>query len=232
MNIVLISRSEPKLMKVAQEIYERYNVQTQVIAVDFSKGPEIYKPIREQLDSLDIGILLNNVGYYPMVRVFDLNTEEEMLTTINLNVLSTTMMTRMVLPGMKQRGRGIIVNMSSTSCYRPAAYLNLYASTKAFVTSFSLGLQHELQGTGVECQVVTPGMVQTNMITKFDGEIPWYISVTTPESLAQFGVFTLGKTSHTCGGWMHAFQVCWQDLVPLSLGTFFISRITAKAIGK
>lgn len=142
-----------------------------------------------------------------MVRVFDLNTEEEMLTTINLNVLSTTMMTRMVLPGMKQRGRGIIVNMSSTSCYRPAAYLNLYASTKAFVTSFSLGLQHELQGSGVECQVVTPGMVQTNMITKFDGEIPWYISVTTPESLAQFGVFTLGKTSHTCGGWMHAFQV-------------------------
>ncbi|XP_062714892.1 inactive hydroxysteroid dehydrogenase-like protein 1 [Aedes albopictus] len=232
MNIVLISRSEPKLMKVANEIYERYNVQTRWVAVDFSRGPEIYKMIKEQIEGLDIGILVNNVGYYPTVRTFDLNSDDEIVSTININILSTSMMSRIVLPGMKYRKRGIIVNISSTSCYRPAAYLNMYASAKAFVTNFSLALNHELRGSGVECQVVTPGMVHTNMIKKFEGDVPWYISITTSDSLAKFGVYSLGKTSHTTGGWMHAFQISWQDLMPLSLGTFLISLIYKKAVDK
>ncbi|XP_001651272.2 inactive hydroxysteroid dehydrogenase-like protein 1 isoform X1 [Aedes aegypti] len=232
MNIMLLSRSEPKLMKVAHEINESYNVQTRWVAVDFSKGPEIYQMIREQVEGLDIGILVNNVGYYPEVRSFDRNTEEEIVSTININILSTTMMSRMVLPGMKQRRRGIIVNISSIGCYRPAAFLNMYASAKAFVTNFSLALNHELLGKGVKCQAVVPGMTHTNMIKHLEKDIPWYVGVTTSDALAKFGVFSLGKTAHTTGGWKHTLQVCWQDLVPYTLGMAIISFVTKKAIGK
>ncbi|XP_062714893.1 inactive hydroxysteroid dehydrogenase-like protein 1 [Aedes albopictus] len=207
MHIVLLSRSEPKLMKVAEEILTKYNVETRWVAVDFSKGPEIYQMIREKIEGLDIGILVNNVGYYPEVRSFDRNTEDEIISTININILSTTMMTRIVLPGMKQRRRGIIVNISSIGCYRPAAFLNMYASAKAFVTNFSLALNHELIGKGVKCQAVVPGMTHTNMIKHLEEDIPWYVGVTTVDSLAKFGIFSLGKTAHTTGGWKHTLQV-------------------------
>ncbi|XP_062553885.1 inactive hydroxysteroid dehydrogenase-like protein 1 [Armigeres subalbatus] len=232
MHIMLLSRSEPKLMKVANEIHERYNVQTRWVAVDFSQGPEIYKTISDQIQDLDIGILVNNVGYYPAVQSFHRNTEEEIISTININILSTVMMSRIVLPGMKNRRRGIIVNISSIGCYRPAAFLNMYSSAKSFVTNFSLALNHELRGKGVKCQAVVPGMTHTNMIKHLEEDIPWYVGVTTVDSLAKFGVFSLGKTAHTTGGWKHTLQVCWQDLVPHTLGTVIISYVTRKAIGK
>lgn len=57
LNIILVSRSESKLVKVAAEIERKYAVETKWIAVDFSDGPEIYDYIKEQLGSIEIGIL-------------------------------------------------------------------------------------------------------------------------------------------------------------------------------
>ncbi|XP_065088550.1 inactive hydroxysteroid dehydrogenase-like protein 1 [Ochlerotatus camptorhynchus] len=232
LNIVLISRSEVKLIKVANELYEKYNVETRWIAVDFTKGPHIYKPIQEELSMLDIGLLVNNVGFHSSVRCFDLNTEEDILSTINVNVMATTLMTRIVLPGMKQRRRGIVINISSVAGYVPSPYINVYGASKAYVNHFSLAMSHELRGTGVECQVVVPSVVKTNMSQRYQDGIPWFMSVANVEELGRFGVFTIGKTMHTCGGWMHAFQVCWKDVVPSSWAVALIAKVTVQGVGR
>lgn len=57
LKVMLISRSESKLIKVADEISQKYGVETRWIAVDFSDGPRIYDDLREKLASIDIGIL-------------------------------------------------------------------------------------------------------------------------------------------------------------------------------
>lgn len=62
-------------------------------------------------------------------------------------------MTDIVISGMKQRGRGLIMNMSSISAIRPLPYMLLYGSTKAFIDYFSEGLAIENSKTGIVVQV-------------------------------------------------------------------------------
>lgn len=62
MNVVLISRTQSKLEATAQEITELAGVQTKCIAVDFSGGMEIYAKIEKELQGMDVGLLVNNVG--------------------------------------------------------------------------------------------------------------------------------------------------------------------------
>lgn len=62
LNVALISRTKSKLEAVAAEIKDQANVETKCIVADFSGGVEIYDSIGKQLDGIDIGILVNNVG--------------------------------------------------------------------------------------------------------------------------------------------------------------------------
>nr|XP_025036710.1 very-long-chain 3-oxoacyl-CoA reductase-like [Pelodiscus sinensis] len=62
LNVVLISRSMPKLKQVAAEIEEQHGRSTRVVEADFTQGSEIYASIDAALQGLEIGILVNNVG--------------------------------------------------------------------------------------------------------------------------------------------------------------------------
>ncbi|XP_053692409.1 very-long-chain 3-oxoacyl-CoA reductase-like [Sabethes cyaneus] len=207
MNLVLISRNEAKLIKVAREIQNNSGVQVKWIVADFSTGPSIYPHIWKELKFVDVGILVNNVGYTPdRLEVFDAHSDQDYLRMININILSVLLMTYMVLPHMKQVRRGIIINVSSNTAYFPACYLATYSATKVFGHNLTLALQQELRGTGVECQLVVPQFVRTNMtdfldLSLFGGKI-----VPDGNSYGRWATWTIGKTNHTSGHWYHSLQ--------------------------
>lgn len=115
-------------------------MKTKYIVADFGKGEEIYDNIRQQLQLLDVGILVNNVG-----RMYDFPdklhniTESLLWQIININVGAVTMMTRAVIPQMKTKRRGIIVNISSGSECQPVPLMAVYGATKIYVKNFTLG---------------------------------------------------------------------------------------------
>ncbi|XP_039453293.1 very-long-chain 3-oxoacyl-CoA reductase-like isoform X1 [Culex pipiens pallens] len=228
MNILLISRTEHKLIAVAAEIERKYGVQTKWLAVDFSKGPEIYKPLREQLASIEVGMLVNNVGHLPPPsQTFEENFEHDINSVIRLNVVATTMMTRIVLPGMLRRRKGIIINVSSSSGYHPVPGMAIYAASKVYTTSFGLGLAHELRGTGVECQTVTPFLVSTSMSQEFTKNLSPLTAVLDVKRYVKAAVCTIGKTAYTCGHWMNTLQLFYINIVSPSLAAYIIG-ITLK----
>ena len=116
LNVVLISRTQANLELCAKELKEKYpKVEVQILAVDYgSFDAAAQKAVKNLLSSLDVGVLVNNVGIsYPYTQYFhelDDNRVEQLMT---LNVNSTTLMTRIVLPGMVERKRGSIVNIGS-----------------------------------------------------------------------------------------------------------------------
>lgn len=115
-------------------------MKTKFIAADFGDGKEIYDNIKNQLQLLDVGVLINNVGrMYDFPDELDNISESLIWQIININVGAVTMMTRAVIPQMKVKKRGIIVNVSSGSECQPAPLMTVYASTKVYVKNFTLG---------------------------------------------------------------------------------------------
>ncbi|XP_072278320.1 very-long-chain 3-oxoacyl-CoA reductase [Pyxicephalus adspersus] len=203
-SIVLISRSQDKLDEVARTIREKFKVETKVIAADFGKPAEIYGRIEAGLKGLEIGVLVNNVGVsyeYPeyFLDIPDLDNTLDQL--ININITSVCKMTRLVLPGMLERSKGVILNVSSASGMYPVPLLTVYSATKAFVDFFSRGLHAEYCNKGITVQSVLPFFVATKMskIRKPTWDKP------NPENYVKSALNTVGLQSRTNGYPAHAF---------------------------
>ena len=108
----------------------------------------------------DIDILINNAGLGRAMGSLATADVSDIERTIDTNVTSLIHLTRAVLPGMIERKRGHIVNMSSTAAIH-AGPTALYGASKAAVHKFCRDLRNELSGSGVRVSEINPGRVST-----------------------------------------------------------------------
>lgn len=133
----------------------------------------------------------------------DISKPEEKITElINCNVMSVTQMTRLVLPHMVERRKGLVINISSEAGARPQPLLSLYSATKIFVTYFSRCLNSEYKSQGIVVQCVAPFMVSTNMTRN----TPVSLLVKSAPDFVRKALNTVGHSSFTCGCISHALQ--------------------------
>ncbi|KAJ8267153.1 hypothetical protein GJAV_G00139120 [Gymnothorax javanicus] len=230
LDIILVSRSKEKLDAVAMEIERLYGRRTHAIQADFTEGATIYPAIAEGLRNLDIGILVNNVGMIDADKChyfLDIaNAEQTITNVISCNILSVTQMTRLVLPQMVEKGKGLIINVSSEIGSQPQPMLTLYCATKVFVAYFSRCLDSEYSSRGVTVQCVAPFFVSTNM----SGNVPVNAFVKSAPGYVREALNTVGHSNHTSGCLSHALQhVALAILVP---GWFRCSSFYVKLIEK
>jgi 3-oxoacyl-[acyl-carrier protein] reductase len=107
-----------------------------------------------------VDVLVNNVGV-AYQRTFEEVTDAQWDELWQLNVMSYVRSIRAVLPGMKERGAGVIVNVSSTAGKRPSASMPDYSVTKAAVLSLSRLVADVYAKAGIRCNAVTPGPTAT-----------------------------------------------------------------------
>jgi 3-oxoacyl-[acyl-carrier protein] reductase len=107
-----------------------------------------------------VDVLVNNVGVAYQAS-FDELSDEQWEAIWQLNVMSYVRAIRAVLPGMRERGVGAIVNVSSTSGKRPSTTMPDYSVTKAAVLSLSRLVADVYAGVGIRCNAVTPGPTAT-----------------------------------------------------------------------
>jgi 3-oxoacyl-[acyl-carrier protein] reductase len=107
-----------------------------------------------------VDVLVNNVGV-AYQRTFEEVTDAQWDELWHLNVMSYVRAIRAVLPGMKKRGAGVIVNVSSTAGKRPSASMPDYSVTKAAVLSLSRLVADVYAKEGIRCNAVTPGPTAT-----------------------------------------------------------------------
>ncbi|XP_006005871.1 inactive hydroxysteroid dehydrogenase-like protein 1 [Latimeria chalumnae] len=210
LNIILISRSKEKLESVAVDIAKTYKIKTVAIEVNFSNGRQIYQSINEVLQDKEIGILINNVNVtYDSPQYFTQVSEEKLWDIINVNVTAAVMMVHMVLPGMVDRKKGAIVNISSGSCCKPSPQLSAYSASKAYLDHFSRALHYEYASKGIFIQSLVSFYVGTNS-TAFSRR--WLVP--SPKVYAHYAVLTLGLSNRTAGYWSHSIQFLLAQYMP------------------
>ncbi|XP_069043386.1 17-beta-hydroxysteroid dehydrogenase type 3 isoform X2 [Lepisosteus oculatus] len=201
-------RTEDKLKKVAKEIEETTGQRVKVIVADFTKE-DIYEHIAESIKELNVGVLVNNVGILSSkipCRFLDTDDTDRVISNlINCNVKSLVKMSKIVLPGMEKRQKGLILNLSSGLAKFPCPLYTIYSASKVFVERFSRGLQAEYKSKGIIIQSVTPYGVSTpmtqhqrpNIITKTAEDF-----VRTSLNYILAGDQTYGCIPHQILGWI------------------------------
>jgi|HigsolmetaAR203D_1030402.scaffolds.fasta_scaffold00226_4 NAD(P)-dependent dehydrogenase (short-subunit alcohol dehydrogenase family) len=151
-------------MDTAREIQEQ-NGKAEALHLDVSNRAEVKKAVQHVLERYGkLDILVNNAGISLPTRVLDIR-EEEWDRMFNINVKSVFYLTQEVLPHMKERGYGRIVNVSSVAGKRGGGLFggSHYAASKAAISGFSKAVAREMAPFGITCNTVLPGVIDTDL---------------------------------------------------------------------
>ncbi|XP_066260716.1 inactive hydroxysteroid dehydrogenase-like protein 1 isoform X2 [Euwallacea similis] len=216
LNIILVSRSMDKLIKTQHEIeYTNPAVKIKIIQADFALGKKAVDVVKEEVGSIPVGILVNNVGKqyeYPMY--LGEVPEEELWDIIKINVGAVTLMCRAFIESMKFRHQGAIVNISSGSELQPLPLMNVYAASKTYVKNFTQALRYEYGNKGLTIQHLAPMFVATKMNHFSEKIYRRSLFVPDPESYARYAVSMLGKLDDSSGYWTHGIQTFFARIPP------------------
>jgi NAD(P)-dependent dehydrogenase (short-subunit alcohol dehydrogenase family) len=131
------------------------------VAADLARAGEPERVVREAEERFGrIDVLVNNVGGTDIRRLEDL-TDADWQASFELNLMTAVRSTQAALPGMRARGAGTIVNVSSTAAKRPSTTMPDYSVMKAAMLSFSRLVADLYAKDGIRCNAVTPGPTAT-----------------------------------------------------------------------
>lgn len=159
MNLVLAARSRENLERVAGGLREN-GVKVVTVPTDVTdrKALEVLVAAAEEGFG-GVDVLVNNAGVLTIFP-YDKIGIEDVERAVRVNLISAMILTRLVLPGMLERGRGHIVNMSSIAGIWGPPFDGVYGATKAALIGFTQSLRQEFHGSGISASVICPGYVE------------------------------------------------------------------------
>jgi len=158
-NLIISARDE-KSLRLEQERLSLYGIEVHIFACDLVRQEDVIK-LAEYAQTVGIDILVNNAGL-ECACLFDQLEAEDLSRTLQVNVTAPIMLTRHLLPSMRQRGAGHIVNMGSILGFMATPYTEAYCTSKAAIGQFTQCLRLFLQAEKwpVSASVVEPGFVE------------------------------------------------------------------------
>jgi uncharacterized protein len=161
-DLVLVARRGDRLAALGERLWARYGVTVRPLVADLSTEPGI-AAVEALLENDDgVTVLVNNAGLSRLGRFIDLSPADHN-NLLMVNAVAPSRLARAVLPGFVARDTGTIINIASANAVSPYPGTTVYSATKAFILSLSLGLQNEVEGTGVVVQAVVPASTATEV---------------------------------------------------------------------
>lgn len=179
-----VARNQDKLHRLKT----KYGEKIHVISLDLSKQESVTQIIELlKKESANVTYLINNAGIGEKLGSYKELNAEKSYETIQVNCTAVAALCVGCIPHMQKGSK--IINLSSQSSFQPVPYINLYASTKAFVTSFTRALNAELRGTGITATAICAGWADTEMLPKsLNGKAVKYPGLVSPRLVAVKGL--------------------------------------------
>ncbi len=160
-SLVLVARSWGPLEALGRDLALRHGTEVLLLPMDLCGRDAADVLARElELRSIVPTLLINSAGLgaYGLHRDLALDAEQALL---EVNVVSLTRLTKLLLPAMLARRAGRILNVASTAAFLPGPYMAVYYASKAYVLHYSEALAQELKGSGVTVTALCPGPTPT-----------------------------------------------------------------------
>jgi NADP-dependent 3-hydroxy acid dehydrogenase YdfG len=170
--LVLAARRRERLETLAGEVEAEGAPRPHVIGLDVRDPASVEKAVRSLPPEWSaVDLLVNNAGLSRGLEALDEATPSDWEEMIDTNVKGLLYVTRAVLPGMRERGRGHIINIGSIAGREAYPGGNVYCATKAAVRLLTAGLRLDLVNTPIRVTSVDPGMVETEFsLVRFHGD--------------------------------------------------------------
>ncbi|XP_029318696.1 inactive hydroxysteroid dehydrogenase-like protein 1 [Cottoperca gobio] len=216
-SIIFVTQSHTSVEDTAASLSQSYGVETVVVLVDFSFGQAAGNNIKEAMKGKDIGFLVNCVESLASPQSLVEMPEQGLLDLVNKSVAVATLMTRLVLPGMLERSRGAVVNISSGACCKPLPGRVTLSACTGYMEHFSRALHLEYSGKGIFVQSLIPFQLasserQPSSSGAASLRLGWFEP--DPEVYARHAISTLGVSNRTTGYWPHTLQYGLMRRIP------------------
>ena len=172
-NLILTGRRVERLEALKEELQATYpNQKVWTFALDVTDMAMVKDVCQAILKSVgQVHVLVNNAGLALGLTAYQDYAEWDMLTMLDTNIKALLAMTRLVVPGMVERGRGHVINMGSIAGDYAYPGGSVYCASKAAVKALSDGLRIDLVDTPVRVTNIKPGLVETNFsVVRFRGD--------------------------------------------------------------
>ena len=221
MNLILVALPGPELFYLANFIERNYKVEVIVFEKDLTKEEEctmLYKEVCER--NYNINILINNAGL-GNTQLFSEGSIFFYEQQLKLNVVATTLLTRLFLDMLRNNTPAYILNVGSLCSFFYLVKKQVYGATKSFIYFFSKSLRRELQNENIHVSVICPGSMNTNtsviLLNKKSGWLS-QLAVMNPEEVAPIAIDGLLKRKEVIiPGSVNKFFLVLNKLIPASL---------------
>ena len=155
-NIVLVARDLPRLHERAKGLESNFGIETKVIQADLATDAGC-KTIEDFITNNQIDVLINNAGFglNKAFTMSQLDAEQQMLDVL---VRTPMRLMHVALPAMKERNKGVIINVSSVAGWIAGG---TYSASKSYLTVLTESLHTELSSTNVKVSALCPGFTRT-----------------------------------------------------------------------
>ena len=224
-NLVLVARRKDRLEDLAAELRKTTGVSIVVETADLSE-PGAVSGLMERLamQKLEVTKLINNAGFvlHGQFADIEISKQQEM---IELHCSAVVKLCHAVLPAMKGKKSGAILNVSSAAAFQAGPRMAVYYATKAFLLSFTEALHDEVKPLGIHVTCLCPGPLQTEI---FDAA-----------GVSNLGLKKMaGKPEHAVDAGLAALKRNQTFIVPgmhiklLVQGTRLLPRLVTRKIAK
>lgn len=214
-NVVLVARDLPRLQERAQGLEAKYQVQTHCIQADLSTDAGCSE-VERYIANNQIDVLINNAGF-GINKAFTVSELEEEQKLLDVLVRTPMRLMHAALPLMKQRDRGVVINVSSVAGFIAGG---TYSASKSYLTVLTESMHTELAGTNVKISALCPGFTRTEFHQRgrmsMKG-LPSFMWLDSDELVAQAWRDALKGEAISIPGWQYRLLVFVIQRLPRSI---------------
>ena len=185
-DLVLVGRSADRLTKLRENLHT-YDVEVQTRVCDL-RVPEAVLALTDSLRDIDVDILVNCAGVFPVKGISEVSLEEYD-ECMNINVRAPFLLIRELSRNMAKNNWGRIINIASSSAYGGSPLTSIYCASKHALLGLSRSLYKELKENNVRVICVSPGSIKTDMGKKVEALGQTYDTFMEPEEVAKYVVY-------------------------------------------